>query len=113
MIALRSFGRCIPQCHRIVFAAQPARFLSQNVEPKFEFVLTDLKGSGKNVGLIQLNRPKALNALCAGLIRDISLALDQFEADDNVKAIILTGSDRAFAGQCDNRQCVILFFHNT
>lgn len=56
------------------------------------------EGSNKNVGLIKLNRPKALNALCAGLMQEVACALDGFEQDDAVKSVVLTGSDRAFAG---------------
>ena len=55
-------------------------------------------GEKKNVTLIQLNRPKALNALCDGLIKDLNQALDEVEADSTVGAVVLTGSERAFAG---------------
>lgn len=57
------------------------------------------RGENKNVGFIQLNRPKALNALCDGLMREVGAALDAFEADGDVGAIVITGSDRAFAGE--------------
>lgn len=50
------------------------------------------------MGLIQLNRPKALNALCNGLIRELNQALEAFEEDPAVGAIVLTGGDKAFAG---------------
>ena len=52
------------------------------------------------MGFIQLNRPKALNALCDGLMRELGSALDNFEDDGDVGAIVITGSDRAFAGEC-------------
>lgn len=57
------------------------------------------RGEEKNVGFIQLNRPKALNALCDGLMREVGQALDNFEADSGVGAIVITGSERAFAGK--------------
>lgn len=57
------------------------------------------RGEKKNVGFIQLNRPKALNALCDGLMREVGQALDIFEADSDVGAIVITGSERAFAGK--------------
>ena len=53
------------------------------------------------VGLITLNRPKAMNALNDALIDEIGLALDGFEADDGVGCIVLTGSDKAFAAGAD------------
>lgn len=57
------------------------------------------RGGEKNVGFIQLNRPKALNALCDGLMREVGQALDDFEGDSGVGAIVITGSERAFAGK--------------
>lgn len=59
------------------------------------------RGENNNVGFIQLNRPKALNALCDGLMRELGQVLDAFEADGDIGAIVITGSERAFAGQFD------------
>ena len=56
------------------------------------------------VGLITLNRPKALNALCAALIQDLANALDELEADDAIGAIVVTGSERAFAAGADIKE---------
>ncbi|MBL8837903.1 MAG: enoyl-CoA hydratase [Alphaproteobacteria bacterium] len=67
----------------------------------YENILVETRG---NVGLITLNRPKALNALSAGLIADLGHALDAFEADANVGAIVLTGSERAFAAGADIKE---------
>lgn len=50
------------------------------------------------MGFIRLNRPKALNALCNGLITELSQALDAFEKDPAVGAIVLTGGEKVFAG---------------
>jgi enoyl-CoA hydratase len=63
----------------------------------YEFIITETKGEKKNVGLITLNRPKALNALCDGLMREVSDAVDKFENDDNIGALVITGSEKAFA----------------
>jgi len=56
------------------------------------------------VGLITLNRPEALNALNDDLIRELGEALDAFDADDGIGAIVLTGSDKAFAAGADIKQ---------
>jgi enoyl-CoA hydratase len=56
------------------------------------------------VGLITLNRPQALNALCAGLIEELERALQAFEADDAIGAIVLTGSEKAFAAGADIKE---------
>jgi enoyl-CoA hydratase len=55
----------------------------------------------ERVGLITLNRPKALNALNMQLAREVLSALESFEADDNIGAIVITGSPRAFAAGAD------------
>ena len=60
--------------------------------------MVEKRGEKKNVGLIQLNRPKALNALCDGLMTEVGKALKDFEADKDVGCVVLTGSERAFAG---------------
>ena len=67
----------------------------------YENILAETRG---RVGLITLNRPKALNALSAGLIRDLGAALDGFEADDNIGAIVVTGSEKAFAAGADIKE---------
>jgi len=56
------------------------------------------------VGLITLNRPEALNALNDDLIRELGEALDAFDADDGIGAIVLTGSEKAFAAGADIKQ---------
>ena len=67
----------------------------------YENILVETKGA---VGLVTLNRPKALNALCAALIVDLGHALDAFEADDAIGCIILTGSEKAFAAGADIKE---------
>lgn len=72
--------------------------------PAFEFIKTEKKGENSNVGLITLNRPKALNALCNGLMAEVSQALDAFEADKSIGAIVITGSEKAFAAGADIKE---------
>lgn len=67
----------------------------------FENIIVETRGQ---VGLITLNRPKALNALCAALIRELGQALDTFEADAEIGAIVLTGSEKAFAAGADIKE---------
>ncbi|MBT0962691.1 enoyl-CoA hydratase [Denitromonas iodatirespirans] len=64
----------------------------------YENILVETRG---RVGLITLNRPKALNALNDTLVDEISAALDAFEADDGIGAIVVTGSEKAFAAGAD------------
>ncbi|WP_309644420.1 enoyl-CoA hydratase [Phenylobacterium sp.] len=56
------------------------------------------------VTLIKLNRPKALNALNSQLLAELCAALDAAEADDGVRCLVLTGSERAFAAGADIKE---------
>jgi len=56
------------------------------------------------VGLITLNRPKALNALNKALVAELREALDAFEADDAIGAVVITGSEKAFAAGADIKE---------
>lgn len=67
----------------------------------FETILLD-KDSG--VALITLNRPEALNALNAQLLGELEQALDDAEGDSSIGAIVLTGSDKAFAAGADIKE---------
>jgi enoyl-CoA hydratase len=64
----------------------------------FEYIIAEQRG---RVGLITLNRPKQLNALCDALVDEMGQALDAFEADEGIGAIVITGSDKAFAAGAD------------
>lgn len=57
-----------------------------------------------HVALIQLNRPKELNALNLQLMTELSQALESMDKDDNVRVIILTGNEKAFAAGADISQ---------
>lgn len=58
----------------------------------------------KNIGLITLNRPKALNALCEKLITELNDAMLKFDTNNNIGAIIITGSEKAFAAGADIKE---------
>jgi len=58
------------------------------------------------VGLIQLDRPKVLNALNPALMKEVSDALINFDNDHNIRVILITGNDQAFAAGADIKQMV-------
>jgi enoyl-CoA hydratase/carnithine racemase len=65
----------------------------------YEFILTECYDA---VAVITLNRPDKLNALSFPLVRELDEALTQYEADDGIKAVILTGAgERAFSAGAD------------
>lgn len=67
----------------------------------YENILVETRGA---VGIITLNRPKALNALSARLIQELGTALNAFEDDAAVRAVVLTGSAKAFAAGADIKE---------
>jgi enoyl-CoA hydratase len=64
----------------------------------YENILVETRG---RVGLVTLNRPKALNALSPDLMRELGEALTNFDSDDAIGAIVITGSEKAFAAGAD------------
>ena len=64
----------------------------------YEFIKTEVRG---RVGLVTLNRPKQLNALNAKLMQELGAALEAFDADDGIGAIVLAGGEKAFAAGAD------------
>src|SRR5580765_4572790 len=64
----------------------------------YENILVETRGK---VGLITLNRPQALNALSPDLMRELGQALTGFGSEDNIGAIVITGSEKAFAAGAD------------
>ncbi|HEV8680598.1 MAG TPA: enoyl-CoA hydratase [Stellaceae bacterium] len=64
-------------------------------------ILVERRGA---VGIVTLNRPQALNALNAALIGELGEAFDDFESDPVIAAIILTGSEKAFAAGADIKE---------
>ncbi|KAL6431566.1 hypothetical protein ACFW04_007260 [Cataglyphis niger] len=70
----------------------------------YECIKTEIVGEKKNVGLITLHRPKALNALCDELINEMNHALEHFSTDSSIGAIVITGSEKAFAAGADIKE---------
>ena len=67
----------------------------------YETILVETRG---RVGWITLNRPEALNALNTQVCREVVAAASVFDADDGIGAIVLTGSERAFAAGADIKE---------
>ncbi|HEV2503006.1 MAG TPA: enoyl-CoA hydratase [Mesorhizobium sp.] len=67
----------------------------------YETIIAETRGK---VGLITLNRPKALNALNSQVLADILEAVKAFEADAGIGAMVITGSEKAFAAGADIKE---------
>ena len=66
-----------------------------------EYIITRTDG---RVGIVQFNRPKALNALNRGLMSELMDALDAFDADDAIGCMVITGNEKAFAAGADIKE---------
>jgi len=73
-------------------------------------VSAEIKGT---VGVVTLNRPKALNALCDELFNELNTQLQAFDKDDSVHSIVLTGSGKAFAAGADIKEMSSQTYPNT
>lgn len=71
--------------------------------PSYTSILVE---AHQQVGLIRLNRPQALNALNAPLMEELNLALLDFDRNDEIRAIVITGDKRAFAAGADIKEMV-------
>ena len=69
----------------------------------YEYILTR---TIERVGVVQLNRPQAMNALNRGLMDETVAALAAFDADDQIGCLVLTGNERAFAAGADIKEMV-------
>jgi enoyl-CoA hydratase len=67
----------------------------------YETILLERRG---RVGIITLNRPKALNALNSQLMREVVSVVEELDADSGIGAILITGSERAFAAGADIKE---------
>jgi enoyl-CoA hydratase len=70
----------------------------------YENILVETQEGG--VGLVRLNRPKALNALNAALMTELIDALNAMDTDEAIRCIVITGDDRAFAAGADIKEMV-------
>src|SRR5438270_14009770 len=68
---------------------------------EYSNILVERRGA---VGIVSLNRPQALNALNAALIAELGVAFDDLETDPAIGAIVLTGSEKAFAAGADTKE---------
>ena len=69
---------------------------------KLQNILFEKKEGG--VGLIKLNRPKAMNALCEKLVEELNIVLHEFDKDPDIGCIVITGSEKAFAAGADIKE---------
>ncbi|KAK6525053.1 hypothetical protein TWF281_011934 [Arthrobotrys megalospora] len=107
--------RCFPTSAALLGARQPTaqlrtiavRFNSTSSQ-QYENIIVERPADG--VGQITLHRPKALNALSTPLFKELNDALQNLDQDPSVRAILLAGSERAFAAGADIKEMKGLTF---
>ena len=67
----------------------------------YKNILTEVE---EQIGVVRLNRPQVLNALSHELMDELVKALEEFDRDDNIRVMILTGNDKAFAAGADIKE---------
>jgi enoyl-CoA hydratase len=70
----------------------------------YQFIKVEKCGKENKIGKIELYRPKALNALCNGLMNEVCDAITKFDNDDSVNCMVITGSEKAFAAGADIKE---------
>lgn len=90
---LRLASATRPQFYRL---ALPGSLRNMSMNTEYTYIIPSRPEAA--VALITLNRPKALNALCSPLFAELNKALLELDNDPAISAIVLTGSERAFAG---------------
>jgi enoyl-CoA hydratase len=81
------------------------------LEKPLSYENIEVRTEGGQVGIITLNRPKALNALNGALMDELGLALKAFDADEAIGCIVITGSEKAFAAGADISAMAKFNFH--
>ena len=97
---LRSFVKAVRIPPAAALIRAPLSSIA-GLKEAYEFIKCDVKGK---TGIITLNRPKALNALCDGLLADLIHAARVMDSNDNIGAIVITGSEKAFAAGADIKE---------
>ncbi|CEJ89409.1 Putative Enoyl-CoA hydratase [[Torrubiella] hemipterigena] len=106
---MHAFRALRPAARRVPF--QPStlpRIVRCYSSKTYEYIQVSSPKPG--VGQVTLNRPKALNALCTPLIKELNEALNEFNSSDDTSVIILTGSQKAFAAGADIKEMAPLTF---
>lgn len=97
-----SKSKLIFSLNKIVMSVSSSKL--STISKSLEYIITEKVGEKCNVGLVQLNRPKALNALCDGLVTELTEAVSAYDTDDTIGAIVITGNERAFAAGADIKE---------
>merc|ERR1712093_751196 len=100
---VRPLARQASSLHRVTLI-QALRYQSTAAASSYKNIVVESVGANKDVSLITLNRPKALNALNSELFHELNHAMEACDKDEGIGAIVLTGSEKAFAAGADIKE---------
>lgn len=97
------FGKGLQLGRKSQYLASNVKYYCCQVQ-NYEFIKVETTGEKNNVALVTLNRPKALNALCDKLMTELNDAVAKLDGNESIGAIVLTGSEKAFAAGADIKE---------
>ncbi|XP_017877225.1 probable enoyl-CoA hydratase, mitochondrial [Ceratina calcarata] len=97
------FGKGLQIGRKSQYFASNVKYYCCQVQ-NYEFIKVETTGEKQNVALVTLNRPKALNALCDKLMTELNDAVTKLDMNESIGAIVLTGSEKAFAAGADIKE---------
>ena len=111
-VLLRGIIKPVNNCSNQNKLAQSVLWSANSVSKKYysqstssyKNILVETKGQNKSIGFIQLNRPKAFNALNGELMDELSDAVGKFDKDPTIGCMVLTGSIKSFAAGADIKE---------
>ncbi|KAI5778950.1 ClpP/crotonase-like domain-containing protein [Geopyxis carbonaria] len=106
MYAVRTSRAFLGYTPRLIRNVQPVRNVSDG--GSYQYIIPSTPRPG--VGQITLNRPKALNALNTPLMTELYAALQHFDSSKDIRAVVITGSEKAFAAGADIKEMKDLEF---
>ena len=101
MSIMNALRQLAPRVKGRLAANVAQRQLSAAAAQEGEYLIKEKVG---RVGVITLNRPKALNALCDGLIKELNATAQEWDSDPEVGCIVITGTGKAFAAGADIKE---------
>src|SRR5690606_40997132 len=101
MLSLFLFDTKVESHHTSLKTRNTAIHNGNKLRMKYNNLLIEKR---EQVGLIRLNRPAVLNALNGELMDELGAALMAFERDSEIRAMVITGSERAFAAGAEDRK---------
>ncbi|KAL1848883.1 hypothetical protein VTK73DRAFT_10053 [Phialemonium thermophilum] len=107
---MKAFASLRPIASRLQAPSLPRLARAYSAAPGKQYEYIKVTEPRPGVGQVTLNRPKALNALCTPLIDELNDALDTLNAAPSIGAVVLTGSEKAFAAGADIKEMAPLTF---